>query len=283
MTAPDPYVLGRSASERTRLLTQHAIWTRTIGALLPASLPALPAAARIADIGTGTGVWLRDVAAVSPATHAFVGYDISDAQFLAADELPANVALRVADFKEPWPQDVRGTFDVVNVRLIIISLGALPVWRAVLENLLTLLKPGGVLVWTEGNFLTARGYRGQEAASTPGHALTAAQTQFNARLVDRFAYSFPTPFARLLEDAGMRGVSEDVLSTDRDPGQRRAFTELGIGAVFGALANMAREGGAEVWGVEEVARRRKEAVRDMDSGAYLRWDIHVVVGFKADE
>jgi hypothetical protein len=29
-----------------------------------------------------------------------------------------------------------------------------------------------------------------------------------------------------------------------------------------------------------VAERKEAAVKDMESGAYLRWDIHVALGFK---
>jgi hypothetical protein len=73
-----------------------------------------------------------------------------------------------------------------------------------------------------------------------------------------------------------------VLSTDRLVEMRRDFTEIGIGAVFGGLKNLSKAGKGEqgYWDEEEVERRREEAMKDVESGAYLRWDIHVAVGFK---
>ncbi|KAF3051618.1 hypothetical protein E8E11_005778 [Didymella keratinophila] len=278
--SPEPYWLGRASDEQKRLLKQHEIWTRSIGYLLhPSVASKLPPAARIADIGTGTGIWPIEMAQKHP-TYTFHGFDISSEQFLPTDSLPSNVTLGYGDFFAPIPTDLRGTFDLVNIRLIIISLGPVEVWQRVLANILTLLKPGGAIHWTEGNFLVARGFRGNNEESTPGHHLTAAQEQFNGTLVRRFGYSFPS-FFKLFEDAGLEDVEEDVLSTDRDPGQRGEFTDLGIGAVFGGLRNMAKVKEEGYWDGEEVERRRQLAVGDRESGAYLRWDIHVGVGFKA--
>lgn len=220
------------------------------------------------------------MAQVSPPTYSFHGLDISSEQFLPQDTLPRNVSLGYADFFAPFPAELQGTFDAVNIRLIIISLGREDVWKRVLANVLTLLKPGGSLCWTEGNFLVARGFRGAREGATAGHDLTTAQLQLNSTLVRRFGYSFPS-LQGLFEDAGLERVEEDVLSTDRLPERRGEFTDLGIGAVFAGLGNLAKareEGG---WDEEEVVRRRALAVKDRESGAYLRWDIHVGVGFKA--
>lgn len=216
----------------------------------------------------------------SPPTYSFHGFDISGEQFLPSDSLPPNVKLGHGDFFAPIPQELRGTFDLVNVRLIIISLGPLDVWQRVLANILTLLKPGGAIVWTEGNFLVARGFRGAQKKSTAGHHLTRGQLQLNNTLIKRFGYSFPS-FSKLFEDAGLQGVEEDVLSTDRDPQQRGEFTDLGIGAVFGGLRNLAKVREEGYWDESEVERRKALAQKDRESGAYLRWDIHVGVGFKA--
>jgi hypothetical protein len=219
------------------------------------------------------------LAFASPSTHSFHGYDISNEQFLPKESLPENVSLGFLDFKKPIPEELQGTFDLVNVRLIIISMGPIEIWQETLKNLVTLVKPGGCVTWTDGNFLNARGFRGTDAKSTSGHALTAGQLQLNGTLKKRFGYSFPD-FAELFRDAGLTNVEEDVISTDRLVEQRREFTEIGIGAVFGGLKNLSKAGEVGYWSDKEVEERREAAVRDMESGAYLRWDIHVAVGFK---
>jgi hypothetical protein len=232
-------------------------------------------------VATGTGIWLKDLASVSPSTYSFHGYDISSEQYLPAESLPENVSLGFLDFKKPIPKELQGTFDLVNVRLIIISMGPVEIWQETLRNLMSLLKPGGCVTWTDGNFLNARGFRGAGASSTPGHALTSGQLQLNTTLKSRFGFSFPN-FGELFRGVGLKDVEEDVISTDRLYEQRRPFTEIGIGAVFGGLKNLSKAGEKSYWSEEEVEQRKKMAVDDMESGAYLRWDIHVGVGFKED-
>ncbi|CAO2657598.1 Nn.00g037240.m01.CDS01 [Neocucurbitaria sp. VM-36] len=280
-TGDEPYWLGRASEEQQRLIKQHGIYIKSIGYLLHPSIQSkLPPNARIADIATGTGIWLSDLSKASPQTHTFEGFDISNDQFLPADSLPSNVKLGFLDFKKPIPEELRGKFDLVNIRLIIISMGPSSVWKETLTNILALLKPGGAITWTEGNFLVARGFRGAGKKSTAGHALTAAQIQLNSTLVKRFGYSFPD-FKELFEGAGLKDVQTDVISTDRLVEMRREFTEIAVGAVLGGLKNLAKAGTEGYWSEEEVEARGQEAVADMESGAYLRWDILVAVGFTA--
>jgi len=87
-------------------------------------------------------------------------------------------------------------------------------------------------------------------------------------------------FTSLFLSAGLTDVREDVPSTDRLPEQRVEFTEIGVGALCGALTNFAKAGmaGEGGWSVEEVEGLRKKAAEEMRGGCYLRWDIHVTVG-----
>ncbi|KAF2007277.1 hypothetical protein P154DRAFT_480012 [Amniculicola lignicola CBS 123094] len=213
MSDQEPYWLERNRREQERLAKQHHVWTKSIGYLLhPSIAPKLPEDAKIADIGTGTGIWLTEMAKVSPSTYQFDGYDISDAQFQAKDTLPQNVTLGFGDFKMPIPEELKGKYDLINIRLIVISMGV-GVWESTLRNVLGLLKPGGAIQWIEGNFWVARGFRGTDAKSTGGHYLTKAQIQFNGTLKKRFGYNFPE-WETMFNEAGLQNVEEDVLSTD---------------------------------------------------------------------
>lgn len=214
---------------------------------------------------------------MSPSTYQFNGYDISDAQFLPTDTLPSNVTLRFGDFKKPIPEELRGQFDLVNIRLIIISMGE-GVWEATLRNVLQLLKPGGAISWTEGNFFVARGFRGADPGSSGGHYLTKAQLQLNNTLINRFRYNFPE-WTKMYTEAGLENVEEDVSSTDRLVEQRPDFTEIGMGAVFGGLKNLASTKAEDYWTEQEVDDYREKALEDLKSGAYLRWDLHVTIGW----
>ncbi|KAF2681371.1 S-adenosyl-L-methionine-dependent methyltransferase [Lentithecium fluviatile CBS 122367] len=226
----EPYWLGRASVEQQRLIKQHHVWTRSIGYLVHPTIAAtLPENARIADIGTGTGIWLTELSKVSPPTYQFHGYDISAEQFLPADTLPPNVSLSLGDFKKPFPEELHGTFDFVNIRLIIISMGV-GVWESTLRNVLTLLKPGGSIQWTEGNFFVSRGFRGVDPTSTGGHFLTCAQIQLNTTLQKRFGWNFPD-WAKLLTEAGLERVEEDVTTAgvygDWNGGSVCGFEEFG--------------------------------------------------------
>ncbi|KAI0394507.1 hypothetical protein F5Y17DRAFT_427602 [Xylariaceae sp. FL0594] len=158
------YILntGSPEAEHRRLNTQHFVFTDIMrGELLPAHIqvPLLssPSASppKILEIATGSAIWLLEMSKLLPADAELVGVDLDTSKFPPAESLPGNISLRTHNMHEPFPDELRGRFDVVNVRLIIFALKeGLGVKLA--QNLLTLLKPGGYLVWTEtGPLLTS--------------------------------------------------------------------------------------------------------------------------------
>ena len=65
----DTYGLTRDAKESSRLNMQHAVWRQNMGFLLhPRVAKNLPDDARIGDVGTGTGIWLLELAKESGQT-----------------------------------------------------------------------------------------------------------------------------------------------------------------------------------------------------------------------
>lgn len=114
----------------------------------------LTPSSKIADIGTGTGIVLTELAKSLPATCELDGFDISDAQFPSRNNLPENVQLQVADAKETPSQELHGKYDVVFVRYLNLALSPTD-WKVVASNLLLLLKPGGFLQWIESDLLQA--------------------------------------------------------------------------------------------------------------------------------
>lgn len=60
---PDTYSLTRDAQESDRLGRQHVVWKTNLGFLLhPDIVDKIPKDAHIADVGTGTGAWIIDLA-----------------------------------------------------------------------------------------------------------------------------------------------------------------------------------------------------------------------------
>jgi SAM-dependent methyltransferase len=102
----------------------------------------------IADVATGTGVWLLEIAPKLPPSSRLDGFDISTAKFRPKDKLPANVKLQCGDARSPFPEELHGQYDVVHVRLVVLALKA-DEWAKVAANLLPLLRPGGWLFWEE--------------------------------------------------------------------------------------------------------------------------------------
>lgn len=224
---------------------------------------------------------MAEAAKAYPETYSFDGYDISSDQFLHASALPSNASLGIANFKKPFPAEMHGKYDLLTMRLLGITMG-MDVWVSTLQNILTLLKPGGAIEWVKGNFLEGtRGLRGTAPRSTPGHALTRMQNQFMLELAVLSGYNFPD-FMALFTDGGLADVEEDVVSTDRIVELRGDFTEVRMGASLNGLRNLARlkTQYPEFWSKAKVEEASARAREEIESGAYLRSDLHIAIGFK---
>ena len=147
--ASDNYLLTRDYTASVRLNCQHYIWLQELGYNLHPSIPfsSLGENPRIADVATGTGVWLLEVARSYP-TATCDGFDISLAQAPAAVWLPSNVSFSEWDMFKPPPANLIGTYDIVHVRLVVLVIqNKDPV--STIRNLAALLKPNGYIQWDE--------------------------------------------------------------------------------------------------------------------------------------
>ncbi|EED13940.1 hypothetical protein TSTA_101760 [Talaromyces stipitatus ATCC 10500] len=123
------YLFNRNDFERKRLNKQHELLVSLCnGNLLHPHIPKA-AIGRLADIGTGSGIWLDDVAeklepdleATSSLTEReYAGFDISAAHF-PANPRPDTCYI-VHDILEPFPNQFHNFYDVVNVRLMVLAL-----------------------------------------------------------------------------------------------------------------------------------------------------------------
>ncbi|KAF9772779.1 hypothetical protein IL306_009487 [Fusarium sp. DS 682] len=157
MTGPQIYTLnnGKKGVEESRLDYQHNTWWKITKTLVPENikshLSSLGRPPAVADVGTGTGVWLRDFAPEVHKDARLDGFDIDDSKFLFAEDLPSNVKLSLGDVFEPIPENLVGQYDLVHVRLLMVALKAGD-WEPVARNLLSLLRPGGYILWDETGF-----------------------------------------------------------------------------------------------------------------------------------
>ncbi|KAL5335521.1 hypothetical protein BJX70DRAFT_410405 [Aspergillus crustosus] len=143
------YPLARDGVESARLNDQHKIITDLVGGVIDSSIP-LSKIHAVADVGTGTGIWLHDakslLATSSPNPNRyFHGFDISAAQFPPST---TNFEFSVQDILRPFPPQHHNRYDLVYVRMLVSVLSAADYATAV-ANLLQILEPGGYIQWVE--------------------------------------------------------------------------------------------------------------------------------------
>ena len=146
MARDDGYMLRRDSQESKRLNSQHDFMVALSGGHLIHPSIFRNGLHAVADVATGTGVWLQDVAA-SPAFSSrtdgkqteFVGFDISSQQFPPAEEIPPNLNFVAHDMTEPFPSEFQEKFDLVSVRLVSYVIKAVDLERIV-RHILQILR-----------------------------------------------------------------------------------------------------------------------------------------------
>ena len=131
----------------------------------------------VADVGAGSGAWIRDFAATMEQDPRrlknpngepieYVAFDINNERF--PETRIHGIDFVVHDMTEPFIKEYHKKFDIVHVRAVCAFLNAKEAKKAV-ENLVKILRPGGYLDWTDVNI--------NEAESTTDNDCT-QQTRF---------------------------------------------------------------------------------------------------------
>lgn len=162
-TSTDTYLLSRGSFAATRLNCQHYIWGRELGFTIDPTVALPNTNPRIADVATGTGVWLLEAASLYPGARCD-GTDIDLSQAPPSKWCPPNVAFSRWDFRTTPPEEWHGVYDLVHVRLVMLAIEKDP--STVIQNLSMLLKPGGCLQWEELDVTQTRIEAVEEGVST---------------------------------------------------------------------------------------------------------------------
>ncbi|PYI18912.1 hypothetical protein BO99DRAFT_334208, partial [Aspergillus violaceofuscus CBS 115571] len=120
-----------------RLNEQQLLWRLQTGHILSPLIPRR-SGMRIADLGTGTG---------HLDTAEICGYDISDLSYPPSATFPTNVKLGKLDALSDLPEEYRGAFDVVHLRLWICVIR--DNYPDKLVELMEMQEPGGYIQWEE--------------------------------------------------------------------------------------------------------------------------------------
>lgn len=229
----------------------------------------------MADIATGTGVVLTELAKSHPNTCHFDGFDVSDAQFPA--KLPSNIKLHIADVKQPLPTEYHGQFDLVFIRYLNAAMKPED-WKIVARNVSQLLKPGGWLQWIEGDFSQAAIWKRLDPAQISNGAAQEA-SELMGRSIDSLRY-FTLELAGIFRDVGLTDVVQEVTSSDRIPETRLIWADITIGPLMAFLmrTQSMQDGGKSP---EYCSKLRDSIVEEANAGIiYARFDIHTFLGQK---
>ncbi|KAH7305741.1 S-adenosyl-L-methionine-dependent methyltransferase [Rhexocercosporidium sp. MPI-PUGE-AT-0058] len=211
-----------------RLDEQHIFTTQTLGFVIHPNISQTftSPTVKIADIGTGTGIWILDVSSTLP-TAQLTGYDISSDAF--PNSHPSNVSFKTHDMLTPFPDSEIGTYDLVAIRFVSVATPR-EEWKRAISNLLTLLKPGGWLQWIDScNFALYN--------STPGTSRAACREIWDGLQPLRekedpvigmmMSGGGDVHREEIWRDLGLEKVHEDIFSTDRIQDQEMNLREKG--------------------------------------------------------
>ena len=145
---PDGYVLSRNYEASSRLNYQFYLWKETLqfglhpNVVVPMKKPC------IADVATGTAIWLTNIARTLLQDAQLDGFDINLSQCPPVPWLPVNIRLRVMDMFEDVPADLVEKYDIVHVRLVLLVVPNNDP-RSIIRNLFKMLKPNGFIQWED--------------------------------------------------------------------------------------------------------------------------------------
>ncbi|KAJ5371869.1 hypothetical protein N7517_003875 [Penicillium concentricum] len=158
------YMLGRGHAAACRLNLQFYLWKESLQFNIHPSI-FIPANPVIADIGTGTAIWLLDVAHSLP-TATLDGYDIDLSNTPPTQWLPKRLILHEWNLFDPVPEHLVGTYDIVHLRLLILVVqNSDPV--PIIQNVARLLKPGGYIQWDDLNYPDTHVAKADPELATP--------------------------------------------------------------------------------------------------------------------
>ncbi|KAJ5659893.1 hypothetical protein N7507_006344 [Penicillium longicatenatum] len=265
----DNYVLPRDYLDNNRMNLHHYLLREMHGYLVHPSIPIDKPDLRIADVGTGTAIWLTDLAHQLPSTVSLDGLDISFEATPPKEWLPQNLTLRSCDLMSEIPEDLIGVYDIVHIRLFAFVLKNEDMNTAI-GNLLKLLKPGGYLQWSEPDIESFR-----IPTSVPGNKTDALSNLMAFSQPKDVRYK-PTWIARLPEmfrGSGLRSVEYDI----KDPSPEMIMPLHECNLLIPEL--LARKAENTEW-AEKIRKALPEVLRETRAGAAWDYTRVVVVGQK---
>ncbi|KAL0943816.1 methyltransferase domain-containing protein [Colletotrichum truncatum] len=284
---------GELDAELERLAYNHFnVWTPLTGDFFP---PVIlrhllsQERPRVADIATGSGVWLASLTDILPPRSELVGFDLDSRKFPPRPPTPPippppvspplkpeqpSLDFQVHNVLTPFPKDLQGTFDLVHVRLLALGLKTND-WDVAVRNLADLLKPGGWLLWEDTAFLFIRSYPPSKAFDEWWWAYMRHSAKIGR---DPF---MPSGLSQKFESAGLQNCEQKIWSTwAADKTLQSHATVATRSLIRPSLAAVVQDGGAETIKTTDDIRRVEENMeRDIEEkGVQLGLDFFWISG-----
>ncbi|KAJ5734486.1 hypothetical protein N7493_003272 [Penicillium malachiteum] len=248
---------------------QHYLLRETHGYLVHPSIPTDNPNLRIADVGTGTVIWLTDLARQLPSTVSLDGLDISFEAAPPKEWLPQNMTLRKFDLMSDVPEDLTGVYDIVHVRLFSFILKNEHI-KTAMDNLVKLLRPGGYIQWSEPDIPSWR------IRTTGPDKKTEALTKLmniSQRRDERFKPTWTARLPEIFLEQGLSSVETDV----KDPSLDLIMPLHECNLLLHEI--LARKAQSAEW-AESIKEILPEVLRETREGAAYDFTRVVVVGQK---
>ncbi|KAF7363551.1 S-adenosyl-L-methionine-dependent methyltransferase [Mycena sanguinolenta] len=148
------YALPHDDLERQRLLLQHNTLNNLFEDRFVLAPVSLDHNDKVLDIGTGSGLWIMDLATGINPSVPIIGVDIEPRLFPAS--VPKNIEFRVESVTS-LPSEWTETFSLVHQRCLILAL-QVHQWSQAIHEIFRVLRPGGwvqlteVAFWPEGKY-----------------------------------------------------------------------------------------------------------------------------------
>ncbi|PGH00881.1 hypothetical protein GX51_05545 [Blastomyces parvus] len=273
------YLLTRTKAESDRLDDQHEAFRETLGFLLH---PAIPQRGhmRIADLAAfKEGIWLRDIAGKLPETCRFDGFDVSLDQVPDRALFPTDINYYVQDVLEPFPTEFLGQYDAVHVRLLVMGLKA-EQWELAIRNLMTLLRPGGYLQWTD-----IAVHDGVVIPGAPGCNVDDANALLKQLMKTVSSHGKSgksvTELYPQFKKCGLKDCREDIVPLDKPEykDMLNANYVKAMSHILQAACLQAGQGGHDALSMDQIARLGKLALKNLqETNSTMLFGLHVVTG-----
>ncbi|KAL1966950.1 hypothetical protein VTN77DRAFT_3694 [Rasamsonia byssochlamydoides] len=280
------YLLQRDKVESARLNEQHKFLVKLCGGnAIHESIPK-DQLFSIADVATGTGVWLADVKNQleekypSDTPRYYHGFDISDAQFPAEGDR-GSIKYSVHDCLQPFPAEHHGRYDLVHVRLLVAAIREKD-YKVIVENLVPLLKPGGYIQWEDIDLVSFTDAVKNQHPDTP--YLETLNLVFGAQISLGASPHVPETVYQAMKSAGLHDVVKHDYHTADYPAMA-STTQTWVYKVLHSLTPTVLLRTKQVADEEAAKREAKRHIENVrkaffDDGVVPNGALGLVVGRK---